>query len=337
MPLHRLRARPDPLLQLRFLIGFPREIRAIRKLIRQQSIDIVLVCGLVNPHAAIAARLEGVPVVWQLVDTRPPMALRRLIMPLVTRLSDVIMTTGMAVARVHPGATSLGTRLVPFFPPVDTTSYHPDSERRTAARQELAVGDDSCVIGTVGNLNPQKGHEYLLRAAALIRRTRPHVAVRVLGAHTPTQSAYEHGLREEAQGLGLADPATLAFVDPGARVAELLPAFDVFLLTAVPRSEGIPTVILEAMACGIPVVTTDVGAVREVVEDGVTGFIVPALNPQAIAEATLRLLGDEQQCSRMGVVARQHAVERYDIEVCADVHVRAFEAAAAHRRGRRRA
>ncbi len=335
MPLHRLRVQPDPLLQLRFLTGFPGEVRAIRQLIRERSIDIVLVCGLVNPHAAIAARLEGVPLVWQIVDTRPPMALRRLMMPVVTRLADVIMSTGMEVARAHPGATSLGSRLVPFFPPVDTNVFRPDAERRTSARQELGIADGSQVIGTVGNLNPQKGHEYLLRAAARIRSAQPELAVRVLGAHTPTQSAYERGLRAEAEELGLADAATLAFVDPGARVAEFLPAFDVFLLTAVPRSEGIPTVILEALACGIPVVATDVGGVREVVEDGVTGFVVPPLAPQAIADATLRLLNDPVMRTRMGEAARQRAVERYDVELCADVHVRAFEAAFEYQRKRK--
>ena len=328
--LHRLRARPDPLLQLRFIFGFPKEVRAIRKLIRAQSIDVVVICGLVNPHAAIAARLERIPVVWQLLDTRPPMALRRLLMPLATRLSDVIMTTGVQVARVHPGASRLGDRLFPFFPPVDTVAYREDPERRAAARRELGASDDSFLVGTVGNLNPQKGHEYLLRAAALVRQANPGVEVRVLGAPTPTQSAYERQLRNEAHELGLGESSRSIFADPGARVAELLPAFDVFLLTAVPRSEGVPTVILEAMACGVPVVSTDVGAVREVVEDGVTGFVVPPLDAEAIADATLRILGDDTLRSRMGKVARERAVERYDVEVCADVHVQAFEAAIEH-------
>lgn len=327
LPLHRLRARPDPRVQARFAFGFPGEVRAIRQLIREREIDVVLVCGLVNPHAAIAARREGVPVVWQLVDTRPPMALRRALMPLVTRLSDVIMSTGTEVARVHPGAMRFGERLVPFYPPVDTQSYRPDDERRAAARRELGIADGAFAIGTVGNLNPQKGHEHLLRAAAMLRGGGPAVEVRVLGAHTPTQSAYEQRLRTEARQLALAADADAVFVDPGARVAELLPAFDAFLLTALPRSEGVPTVILEAMACGIPVVSTDVGAVREVVAEGVTGFVVPPENPLAIAAATRLLLRDGDLRARLGATARVHAVERYDVEACATVHVEAFELA----------
>jgi glycosyltransferase involved in cell wall biosynthesis/uncharacterized protein YbaR (Trm112 family)/SAM-dependent methyltransferase len=329
-PLHRLRASPSPVTQARSWASFPSEVSALRRLIQERGADVVLLNGLVNPHAAIAARLEDVPVVWQLLDTRTPMALRRALMPLVTRLADAVMSTGVDVARVHPGALLLGDRLVPFFPPVETSTFRPDAERRARARAELGVPEGACVVGTVGNLNPQKGHEYLLRASAILRGRGQEVAVHILGAHTPTQAEYEARLHEEARALGLCD--VLVFSDPGARVAELLPAFDVFVLASVPRSEGVPTVVLEAMSCGIPVVATDVGAVREVVEDGVTGIVVPPLDPDAIAIAVGKLLADPLLRTRMGSTARARAVERYDAQACADTHVRAFEVAIAHRR-----
>ncbi|MGH2604541.1 MAG: glycosyltransferase, partial [Dehalococcoidia bacterium] len=245
-----------------------------------------------------------------------------------------VMSTGIEIARVHPGALDMDERLIPFFPPVDTARFQPDSEKRTAARAELAVPDDAPLAGMVGNINPQKGHEYFVRAAALIQRTYPDAYFRILGAHTPTQVAYETKVRAEAEAAGLTQDDRLQWTDPGARVAELLPAFDLFLLTSVPRSEGVPTVVLEAMSCGIPVVATDVGAVREVVEDGVTGFVVPPLDPAAIARATLRLLQDPDLRRRMGEEGRRRAVQRYDVQVCADTHVRAFQAAIEHHRAR---
>lgn len=335
IPLPRLRATRSLRTQTAFVRGLAPEVAAIREVIRSRAIDLVVVTGLMNPHAAIAARIEDVPVVWQLLDTRPPMVLRRLMMPVVTRLSDVVMSTGVEVARTHPGALSCGSRLVPFFPPVDTSAFRPSVERREAGRAELGAPPGTFVVGAVGNLNAQKGHEYLVRAAAMLRQDGREVHVRVLGAQTPTQADYEGRLGDEVRGLGLDAGGAFAFIDPTTRVAELLPAFDVFVLSSVPRSEGVPTVILEAMACGIPVVATDVGAVREVVEDGVTGFVVPPLDPRAIADATLRLLDDPALRRRMGETARERAVERYDVEVCADVHVRAFEAALAHHRLRR--
>lgn len=167
LPLHRLRAVPDPLLQVRFLASMPEEVATLRRLIRQRSIDVVQVGGLVNPHAAIAARLEGVGVVWQLLDTRAPMMLRRLIMPWVIALADVVMTTGAGVARVHPGAAALGSRLVPFYPPVDTSVFTPGPDHRASARAEFGLGTGGLLVGTVANLNPQKGLEHFIAVAEM--------------------------------------------------------------------------------------------------------------------------------------------------------------------------
>ena len=81
--------------------------------------------------------------------------------------------------------------------------------------------------------------------------------------------------------LGLGE--RLAFHDPGTRVAELMPAFDVFALSSVPRSEGVPTVVLEAMSCALPWSPPTSGAVSEVVEEGITGSVVPPLEPGRLA------------------------------------------------------
>lgn len=330
IPLHRLREKKDPRVHLRFARDLPVEVARIRRLIHERSIDLVLVNGLVNPHAAIAARFEHVPVVWQLLDTRTPAALRQGMMPFVTRLADVVMTTGMEVACVHPGATALGDRLVSFFPPVDTALFRPDAERRALARAELGLQPGDVVIGNVSNVNPQKGHRTFIRAAAALRGERPGVRFVILGATYQNHAVYAEELWREASSLGLRLGHDLIVRDPGPRVAELAPAFDLFWLTSDPRSEGIPTVIEEAMAMAMAPVAVDVGAVREAVEDGVTGFVVPPLDPAAIAAATLRLLDDPALRVRMGKEARRQAVERFDTEVCADTHVRAFEVAIAH-------
>src|SRR5688572_13944307 len=91
IPLHRLRATLDPINHLRLFGTSRREVQALREVIRTTAADVVQVGGLVNPHSAIAARLERTAVVWQLIDTRPPMTFRRLMMPLVVRLADVVM------------------------------------------------------------------------------------------------------------------------------------------------------------------------------------------------------------------------------------------------------
>jgi glycosyltransferase involved in cell wall biosynthesis len=336
IPLHRLRAVPDPTVQARFLASLPQEVASLRRLIRERSIDVVQVGGLVNPHAAIAARMEGVGVVWQLLDTRAPMVLRRLLLPWVLTLADVVMTTGLGVARVHPGAMGLGWRLVPFYPPVDTRDFRPDLGRMAAARRELSISGESALVGTVANLTPQKGLEHFIAVADALFVSRPAVRFVILGSAMESQGAYEATIRRMVRESVSGAAGALRIIEPGARVSELLPALDVFLLTSVPRSEGVSTTVLEAMATGIPVVATDVGALSEVVVDGVSGRLVASLDDAAMAEAVGALLDDAQMRTRMGAASRQLAIDLYDVEVCADAHLGAYRLAEARAARRRR-
>jgi glycosyltransferase involved in cell wall biosynthesis len=325
MPLHRLRATPHPAHQLRFLAGLRREVGAIRRLIGEKAIDVVQLGGLVNPHAAIAARLEDTPVVWQILDTRTPMALRRVMMPLVRLLSDMVMTTGRAVADVHPGAAGLGERLRPFYPPVESEFFSAQHGDRDSARAQFGFAPEDLVLVSVGNLNPQKGHEHLLRAASLARRTRPEIKVLVAGAPHPTHRGYEEGLHRLAGELDLDLGKDVVFTGALSDVRPALASADVFVLASVPRSEGAPVAIGEAMMMELPVVATDVGAVREVVDDGGTGFVVPPLDAQALAAAVLRIIGEPDARASFGNLARAAAIERFSADACARVHLEAYE------------
>jgi glycosyltransferase involved in cell wall biosynthesis len=336
LPLHRLRAVPAPLLQMRFLASLPGEVAALRRLIRERSIDVVQVGGLVNPHAAIAARLEGVGIVWQLLDTRAPMMLRRLLMPWVIALADVVMTTGAGVARVHPGAAALGAHLVPFYPPVDTSVFKPDPDHRASARAEFGVESGGLLVGTVANLNPQKGLEHFVAVAEMLHASRPDVQFVILGSAMETQGVYAASIRRSVEVSAAGRAGALRIIDPGEGVSELVPGFDLFLLTSVPRSEGVSTTVLEAMASGVPVVATDVGALSEVIMDGVTGRLVAPLDDSAMIEAVTALVSDAEARARMGSEARRLAVKFYDVEVCADTHMRAYNLAAAGAGRRRR-
>ncbi len=94
-------------------------------------------------------------------------------------------------------------------------------------------------------------------------------------------------------------------------VPKLLAASDVLVLSS--EYEGVPLTVLEAMAAGKPVIATAVGGVPELVEDGVTGILVPPRNPEALAQGILRLAKDADLRQRMGKAAQQWALERFDI------------------------
>jgi glycosyltransferase involved in cell wall biosynthesis len=255
-------------------------------------------------------------------------------MPMVTRVADVVTTWGRALGTAYPGCTRLGDRWVPVFPPVDGEVFAADAARRAAAREELGIADDAIAVGAVGMLNPSKGYEHFVRALALLRDRHPEAVGRILGPPSPAHAAWEAAWRREAAELGL-DAGAFDVRDAGRRVPELMPGLDVLALTSVPRSEGMPTVILEAMACGIPVVATDVGAVSELVADGETGFVVAPLDPPAMAAALARLAADPALRERLGAAARRRFADEFSLEALADRHVEAYGLAMEHRAGRR--
>jgi glycosyltransferase involved in cell wall biosynthesis len=328
LPLSRLRASLDP----RLLTGFARDFRpsvgSLERTIEDTCADVVQIGGLVNPHAAFAARRAGAAVVWQIVDSRAPAPLRRVAMPLVRRLADAVMFDGEALITLHGGRESLSMPVFVYFPPVDTKRFAPSAERRREVRNELGISANAPVVGTVSSLNPMKGVEYFLDAAAQVAAARPGAWFVVVGGVPASHRAYGERLRERANELGLAN--SIVFAGERADVERWYPAFDVDLITSLPRSEGTTTTALEAQACGVPVVATRVAAVGEVVADGVTGLLVPPERPQAIADAVLWLLADDELRAGMGAAGREAAIERFDAERAAEVYVEAYEAALAH-------
>jgi glycosyltransferase involved in cell wall biosynthesis/SAM-dependent methyltransferase len=325
MPLHRLRATIDPREQAALLVRSQMEIRALRDLIREREVDLVQVTGLVNPHAALAARAEGVPIVWQLVDGRAPAVLRRTLTPIARRLADALMFTGQRIADLHTDGVLPRQPSLVFFPPVDPNVFRPRPELRAQARAALRLPSEGPVVGIVANLNPQKGIEDFVRTAALVNRSIPSCHFVIVGAAYATHAGYERTVRHLAYELGVGKQLIFA----GARdcVELLYQAMEIKLVTSVPRSEGATTTVIEAMASGLPVIATDVGALREVVADGDTGLLVPPRQPAALAQAVVRLLENPSLRNTMGTRGRARFETRFSIERCVEAHMNAYAAA----------
>ena len=336
MPLARLRATPNPLSQARFLSASRGDVHRLAELVAGTGADAVQVHGVQNPQGAVAARRRGAAVVWQLLDTRAPMALRRLCMPLVTRLADSVASWGDAVAAGHPGARHFGDRLVVVYPPVDVAAFAPDPKTRREARRRLGVADDRILVGTVGVRYPPKGHIDFVHAAARVARERPEATYRIIGAPSPAHPGLDSRLIREASSLGLRVGEDIALVDPGAEVATLIQAIDVFVMTSPARSEGMPTVILEAMVAGKAVVATDAGATSELVDEGRTAILTSPGRPAETARAVVRLLGDPSLRENLGAAGRRRALEAFGLRELAHRHREAIDIALAHRDQRRR-
>ncbi len=177
---------------------------------------------------------------------------------------------------------------------------------RERARLLLGVPADATVIGCVGRLAYQKAPEDFLAAIAAVRR--------------PGVTGVWVGGGELAGRIGrLAARSIPRVILVGERtdVLELLPAFDVFLLPS--RYEGLPTVVVEAMACGVPVVATAVNAVPDLVVPGETGLLVPPGRPDLMADAVRYLLDHPATAARMADVARVRIEHRFEIDALRSV------------------
>jgi glycosyltransferase involved in cell wall biosynthesis len=336
MPLHRTRVLKDPRVHWEYLRSLRPEVRALADLIRDRKVDVVANNMVNNIQGALAARKADVACVWELIDTASPQIVRTVYSPLVRRLSDVVMTTGVKVAEVHPGVTELGDRWITYFPCVDVERFRPSADVRKQVRAELAIPDDALVIGNVAAMSEMKGHRWFISAAAKIRAEFPNTRFVILGSRHADRGPYYESLWAQAESLGLHVGTDLIVQDPGSRVHELAQAFDVFWLTSEPKSEGIPTAIGEAKALQIPVVTTDVGSCSECVTPGESGFVVPPQDADAIAGATRPLLQDADLRRRFGVRGREEALQQYAAERGADVRKLAYERAIAHHAAHRR-
>jgi glycosyltransferase involved in cell wall biosynthesis len=330
--LHRLRASKHPGPNLAMLLSFPREVLAIRGVIRRLGIDVVQIGGMVNPHAAFAARIAGRPVVWQLVDVGTPRPVATVAMLLVRALAAVVMSSGRTVVARAPFGRGI-RRMVPYLPPVDTELFRPRPERRAPARRALGVPEDVPVVGCVANINREKGITDLVEAFGLVHAEVPDARLVLIGAEHDTQRSYASAIRARIGELGIGD--RVHFVGERSDLPDLLPAFDVAVLAS--RSEGTPTVLMEAMSTGAPVVATDVGGVAEIVSDGVSGTLVPPGDPVAFASAIVRILRDRELAARMSRAARERAVADFAIEASLRSHLRAYELArtASEHRGTR--
>jgi D-inositol-3-phosphate glycosyltransferase len=193
---------------------------------------------------------------------------------------------------------------------VDAEHFRPRPQDRAAARQALGIHPDARLVLFVGNLEPRKQVDVLLRALASVRKSIPSAALIVVGsgesAGVQDQTARLIRLTHD---LGLEPEDAVRFVGhvEDQELLDYYSAADVFALPSSSEAQGL--VALEAMACGLPVVATAVGGLLSTIEDGRTGFLVPPGEVRALADRLQTLLGNESQRQAIGTAARQ-AVEQ---------------------------
>jgi glycosyltransferase involved in cell wall biosynthesis len=217
--------------------------------------------------------------------------------------------------------------VIPNGVPLERPDEDMRRTRRAEVRKRLGCPWDAPVIGITAVLRPEKNHELLLRAFARVRRELPSAELWIVG------DGPRRGTLEDACGsLGLSFARADAASCPGDRVGRpavqflgrradaraLMAGFDLAVLSSHPRVETLPLALIESMDAGVPVVSTRVGALAELVEDGSSGLLVPPGGEESLAGALLSLLRDPERRAAMGRRGQEIVVARYSVERMVD-------------------
>ena len=226
---------------------------------------------------------------------RPSFILRQMT-KLAIRNSDVViaLTEDMKknIQRIHQ-------REVLVIPNgIDLDKFQPLS--RADARGELHIEENERIILFVGRLHPVKGLKYLIRAMRTITQAALGARLILLG-----EGEERRDLEALTKELNLEDFVTFHGRVPNTETPKFMTASDILVLPSL--SEGFPVVVLEAMACGLPIVATNVRGLSEIIVDDQNGFTVEPENPEAIADRVLQLLRDDQLRSKIGENNRHNA------------------------------
>ncbi len=296
-----------------------RPLQAMRALVRLRRFMRAERFAIVHTQTAqagfvgrAAARLAGVPVIIHTAHAfpfhpyQPPAArwLAALLERCAATWADLILVDTDAVRSVglqFRVARPEKIRTVPMG--IDLTRFAGDAAVRASARRKWGIGPTDPVVGTVARMVRDKGLETLLDAAAMVTAARPDVRFLLVGGG-PLREALE----SRARRLGIAPRVIFAGVRSD--VPRMLAAMDLFALPT--RREGFGVVFAEAMAMEVPVVASDLPAVRTVVGDGEAGVLLPPGDPNRLARVIVELLDDEERRRAMGAAGRRRVVRLFD-------------------------
>jgi glycosyltransferase involved in cell wall biosynthesis len=271
-----------------------RALPRLARLLRHGAFDVL------NTHSRRetllvggAARLAGVPLIVRTRHLAKPVGS----LLAYTRIPKRVIAPSEFV-RQYLISRGVGPKLVAVVPPaVD----FPDPMPTPALRAELGLGTDAVIIGSVGVLRVEKGHQQLIQATLPLLDRHPALHLVIVGGG-------EAALKQlRAQVASMSAGGRIHFLGARADVPALLPDFDVFALAT--HSEASGTAFVEAGAAGIPVVGTRVGGVPEMLREGETGLLVPLFDIPALTAALERLVVDPVLRHRMGAAGRRYCLE----------------------------
>jgi glycosyltransferase involved in cell wall biosynthesis len=286
---------------------------SLRRALQSLRPDLVLTYGWGGTDAILAARLAGIKRILHCEDgflddeVGQQKPLRRWARRILFQAAQALIVPSQSLCRIARDTWRVSDRALRYIPNgVDTVRFRPpELAQRTALRAALEIPSNAVVVGTVGALRPEKNQTRLLHAFAAIAGDVPNYHLLVVGAgplrEIMNTAAQQHKIEDRVTFSGRTN-------DP----VHHYQAMDVFALSS--DTEQMPLVLLEAMATGLPVVSTDVGDCREMVTLQNRAWIVEAGNDRAYAERLQNLLLDAGLRKQLGNANRERCVLEYSLD-----------------------
>jgi glycosyltransferase involved in cell wall biosynthesis len=300
--------------------GRLRTVRSLRQFVKERGINIIHSHNP-EPHlfAVLASLFTNVSVIHTKHGRNYPNNRKRVWLnrQLARRTKQLVAVADdvAAVAVDIEGIPAEKVRVIRNGVDVDGIASKASASDITKTRAQLDIPAGSCVVGTVGRLSPEKNYSLLVRAVSGVMEDERHLVLLLVG-DGPERSALEElaresGVHERVRFAGMRDD-----------VIPLIAAMDIFCLSSI--TEGTSITLLEAAACGVPAIVTDVGGNREIVSHEKTGIVVPGENKDGLRAAIRLLVKDRSMRQRLGKSARERVATGYSLRCMADAYLASY-------------
>lgn len=299
----------------KYIFTFFSDILRLYSFFKKRRFDLVQVNSTSQYKGVLAAKMAGIPVIWVFEDTRMPLIIKKICIILAKYLAAGIIVTGKKVYDYYIHGSMLKNKLcAEIHAPVDTNIFDP-SHVAPDKRMKHIRGRK---IVTVSGISPVKGFEYFVEMASELLQRYDDLAFFVAGTELSSQKKYSHDIKNLIASTKLTSDNYFFYgmIDD---VPSFLQGADIFVHTSI--SEAGPVTVWEAMSMGKAIVTTDVGSVRQYIEDGISGFIVPIMDSKALSIKVEELLNDPALRKRMGTEARKVAKKKLNVSIAADKYI----------------
>lgn len=312
---------------IKFIFLILRDILLIGRIIKKENIKIVQVSGIQNFHYLIAAKIYKCSLVCQIHSDALPILFRQILSPLTILLSDVIMINGKYIQKkfnLIQEYTKKNKKIL-FYPGIDISKFAFSNNQRFLSKKILKIPNNNIVIGTIGNQVTAKAHERIIDIIQSFKFLNKINFIILGGSIHSNAKYYKDKVIKPAEKLGLFKNNKLQIIDAKSKINKYLPAFDIFVLTS--KYEGIPIALIEAMASGNPVVTTNVGSINEVVKNYSNGFISKNkdFNLTFFKNSLTKLINNKTLKNKISNNNKKLVRINFTIEKLVDKHLKAYQ------------